>query len=203
MALDDRFWDGEREALVRVLLPHITQAALDGGEGAARALVELGGMGVDWGLVNQDVQRWARAHAAETARGITETTRRFLQDAMADWIESGQPLDAFLDAVRPTLGSFRTQMIAVTEVTRAFAEGNRAAWRASGVVTELRWRTAQDERVCPVCGPLEGRTVGIDERFDASLRATHPDALEGIKPFEIPPAHARCRCYLQPVVREP
>jgi HK97 family phage portal protein len=42
------------------------------------------------------------------------------------------------------------------------------------------WRTALDERVCPVCEPLEG----VPEDFWAGC-------------FEGPPAHMRCRCFLR------
>jgi hypothetical protein len=40
------------------------------------------------------------------------------------------------------------------------------------------WRIAEDERVCPVCAPLEGRSIN-----------------GALGPF--PPLHTRCRCWLQ------
>ena len=46
------------------------------------------------------------------------------------------------------------RIVAVTEVTRAYAAGNVMAWKASGVVDGKIWQTAVDERVCPVCGKL-------------------------------------------------
>ncbi len=42
------------------------------------------------------------------------------------------------------------------------------------------WQTAADERVCPVCGPLDGET--------APIGGTFPGGYAG------PPAHPRCRC---------
>lgn len=39
--------------------------------------------------------------------------------------------------------------------------------------------TAQDERVCPECGPLDGKVIPIDERFNGIL---------------VPPLHVNCRC---------
>jgi len=39
---------------------------------------------------------------------------------------------------------------------------------------------SDDERVCPVCGPLEGKTVRLDEEFAPGIFA--------------PPAHPNCRC---------
>ena len=80
----------------------------------------------------------------------------------------------------------RARQLAVTEVTRAFAEGNMAAWRAAGVIEKRRWNTNNDELVCPVCGPLAGQVRGLDDEFG-----------DGIP---LPPAHPRCRCWITPVV---
>ena len=85
-------------------------------------------------------------------------------------------------------GERRAELIASTEVTRAYAEGNVAGWRASGMADrepeqkppyhpgcrcwlvlqmnadgswDYVWRTATDEIVCPECGDLADTTVGI------------------------------------------
>jgi rubredoxin len=70
-------------------------------------------------------------------------------------------------------------MIAVTETTRVFAEGNKLAWDSTGVVSGSKWQTANDDLVCPICGPLNEQ-VTDDE----------------------PPAHVNCRCWKRPVVDE-
>jgi hypothetical protein len=79
-------------------------------------------------------------------------------------------------------------MIAVTEVTRSYAEGNQIAWKESGVVEGKEWNTANDEIVarCPICWPLHGVVIPIGEEFDGG--------------FDGPPAHPRCRCWITPVV---
>src|SRR5947209_1092884 len=46
------------------------------------------------------------------------------------------------------------------------------------------WVTAEDERVCPFCGPLDNKIISMDEI----------DQLESI-----PPAHVNCRCELQSI----
>jgi len=48
------------------------------------------------------------------------------------------------------------------------------------------WITAKDERVCPVCGPLHGKKVGINERFRTK---------EG--EFWTPGLHPNCRCVVR------
>jgi SPP1 gp7 family putative phage head morphogenesis protein len=77
----------------------------------------------------------------------------------------------------------RSSAEAWTRTAIATAE-NRAAletYRASGVVHDVKWLVTRDDRLCPVCRPLNGK----------SLRDI------GGRP---PPAHFRCRCTVVPIV---
>jgi SPP1 gp7 family putative phage head morphogenesis protein len=179
--INEAFWETEREELFSILFPLIKAAAIDGAKSALNDLLELG-IGVDWGLVNTAVRDWAKRYTYGLVSGINGTTRNFLQSAIVDWIESGAPLGDLIDQVTPMFGAVRAQMISVTEVTRAFAEGNTATWRESGLVKGQRWMTGEDELVCPTCGALEGQVFDLGD-------GSHT-----------PPAHVNCRCYLQPVV---
>lgn len=177
MPLDETFWTGEREKLFSVLFPLVQDAALTG---AQNAISELG-VGVDWQLVNKAVKKWASKYSGELVGGITDTTKDLLQKKLANWIESGQPLSVLIDDIEPMFNASRAEAIAVTEVTKAFAEGNVASWKASDVVDGKVWMTAQDELVCEICEPLAGAESSLDE--------------------DAPPAHVRCRCWVAPVVK--
>lgn len=179
--ITDLDWSEEDGELFRVLYPLIRGAGLDGAQEGMDAV----GVGLDWGLVNEAVATWARGYTFELVRQINGTTRKFLQGEIPAWVESGAELDALVEALAPMFGKVRAEMIAATEVTRAFAEGNQEAWRQSGVVKGKRWFTAEDELVCPICGPLAGTEVGLEEDF--------PEVGN-------PPAHVNCRCYIQPVI---
>jgi SPP1 gp7 family putative phage head morphogenesis protein len=78
-------------------------------------------------------------------------------------------------------------MIAVTEITRAYAEGQRLAGEAlrqewpDARVTKT-WFTNNDDRVCEICAPLDGKTVALDDEFGMDIQQ--------------PPAHVRCRCWI-------
>jgi len=71
----------------------------------------------------------------------------------------------------------------------ALNEGQREAWReakAEGLLSDeavVEWITTPDERLCPVCAPLDGVKVPFGEKF-----ATANGELPG------PPAHPNCRC---------
>lgn len=146
---------------------------------------------IDWELVNTAVADWARQMSFEltyaNVYSITQTTADRLRAEIANFIEApdmtmnqlARRVDSLFDAVRG-------EMIAVTEVTRAFAAGNQAAWETSKVVEGKQWNTAVDELVCPICGPLNGKTAALNETFGGL--------------YDHPPAHPRCRCWLSPVV---
>jgi SPP1 gp7 family putative phage head morphogenesis protein len=177
-------WQDEDDLLYSVLFPLVFGAALAGAQSALDGLTAIG-IGVDWGLVNKAARDWARQYTFDLVKGINGTSRQFLQQAVGDWIQSGQPIDDLVKQLEPLYGSVRAEMISVTEATRAFAEGNLTTWTESGVVDSIRWMTAEDELVCPICEPLDGK--------EGSLT----DGIEGQKP----PAHVRCRCWLEPVVK--
>ena len=97
-----------------------------------------------------------------------------------------------------TFGADRALLIAQTETTRSAAEGTRHGYKESGVVEAMVWHTVNDERVCPICGELHGKVVGLDGNFWDAL----PDNLKlrYKRTFQGPPAHPRCRCRLKPRV---
>jgi SPP1 gp7 family putative phage head morphogenesis protein len=183
--LDEQFWSEDSEELIKVMLPLITNAALKGAETALTGLQDEFGLGVDWALVNEQVRKWAQGYTYSLVHGITGTSRDLLQSAVSEWISTGQPLEELVATLEPMFGTVRAEMIAVTEVTRCFAEGNMETWRSSGVVGKMRWQTAQDELVCPICEPLAGEEADLGQ---------------GFAEFGNPPAHVNCRCWIQPVV---
>lgn len=159
--------------------------------GVSVAVDQLGAIGFDWTLANQDAAAWVQQYTFDLVGGIHATSRARLQIAVNEWIQNGDPLPELVRELTPTFGRQRARMIAQTETTRAYAEANTAAYRRSGVVGKVEWRTARDERVCPVCGPLHGRQTKVGTPFQ------HPERGR----ISIP-AHVSCRCWIVPVVGE-
>lgn len=186
---DSFFWMEEGDILYEILLPLITALAVKIGKEAAI------GIGVEWGLVNDAVVNWAANCSAQEVTLITNTTRKMVQDKVADWIASGEPLrelekdPQFLQ----TFGKVRAKMIADTEVTNAYAGGNLETWRASDVVDGKKWMTAGTD-VCDICIGLDGQEVPLNAMFISDYDGST---------YERPPAHPRCKCWIQPVVKEP
>lgn len=85
----------------------------------------------------------------------------------------------------------RAYTVARTELATAYNtgayEGTKQA-QAQGLLGETMkiWCTAFDERVCPVCGDLEGVEVGMDHDFDGASNSWSTR--------KHPPVHPGCRC---------
>ncbi|TSA08019.1 MAG: hypothetical protein D4R73_09185 [Deltaproteobacteria bacterium] len=73
--------------------------------------------------------------------------------------------------ITDTLGRFipaerRAEMLARTEVIRAYAESSLQEyknWGVEGVSAEVEFKNAGDARVCPECASLEGRVYTLEE----------------------------------------
>jgi hypothetical protein len=150
-----QMWADELSQLQQLALPFYDDMLTLGAQAGADRL----GIGVDWSLVNKDVLRYAKEEAARFSADVNTTSRGQLDQLIADWIEGGGTFkDLKARSVRAWTGP-RPKVAAVTELTRIYAQGNRIAWAASGVVKGWRWRTAVDDRVCPICGPLYNATT--------------------------------------------
>lgn len=145
------------------------------------------GFDVDWELVNDKAAKWARKQAGALIADINATTLKLVRNSIGAYIDTpGMTLGDVVKRLGKTFDVRRALRVAVTEVTRAYAEANQIAadelakeWPSVQVVKE--WHTNNDDRVCPLCGPLDGRQVGPGESFGE---------------FENPPAHPNCRCWV-------
>lgn len=87
----------------------------------------------------------------------------------------------------------RAYTIATTEMAFAYNKGadegiRQAQQQGLMGTTKKIWSTAADERVCEICGALEGQVVGMDNDFNFKGKELYA----GQK--RTPPAHPRCRC---------
>ena len=135
--------------------------------------------------VNALAAEWANTHALELAKRLTDTTRALAKQAIAKHLrENGatnlQKLVSELEGV--IAPKWRAEMIAQTEISRAInAATDNVAKELTGYGLDvwLVYRTAQDERVCPICAPMHGKKRRPGGKY--------PNGNE-------PPQHPRCRC---------
>ena len=142
-------------------------------------------LGVDWQLVFKDAKQWADEYAGTLIKQIDDTSQKVVARSVANWFESGEPLQALTDSLSGLFGEGRASVVASTETTRAAAEGQKIALKRSGVCKEWEWQTAMDDVRCPICIGLQGKKAILDGEF------------EGGYTF---PAHPGCRCWGIPII---
>lgn len=141
-------------------------------------------------------------------RSYNDTTVELIKISIQEGLTEGLNVKEIAKKVQNEVfegkNEVRADLIANTETFRVANLGARASMSESGVVETVRWYTAEDERVCPYCAPLNGTTVGVDETF-----FNEGDVVEGEDGSEMKldyddvhggPLHPKCRCYVRPEV---
>jgi hypothetical protein len=178
--IDEDEWRAISQAYQNVLQAGLEDTAFASGLAASEAL----GVGVDSAALHARAIEWARQYAYDLVSKLDATNRQLLQESIADYFGQRMTLADLEARLQMAFGPVRAEMIAVTEVTRASAQGEAAFAReleALGLQPVLIIRTAADERVCPICGPQNDKPVS-----EAGY----------------PPFHPRCRCWTTTELRE-
>ena len=176
--LNNEFWDARTKEALAILVPFGEKIFLE----AAQRVMTANPVGVDWDLVNEAASDWASKYAFELVRDIRAKDMRYLQKAVDAYFREGQTREQFEQRLRKRYSPVRSEMIAVTEITRAAANGEMSVYeelRRSGIEMTIIWQTNNDEivRRCPICWPRHNKKRG-----------------EGWN--EPPPGHVRCRCWI-------
>ena len=136
------------------------------------------GVAIDWTLANQAAIDWANSYAFNLVSVMRDGNQRLLQSAVSSYFDQGWTIGQLEDRIVSAFGPVRAEMIAVTEVTRAASEGEQMITRelsSQGIQMRPIWQTNNDALVCPICGPKHNKEI---------------------KDGVYPPAHPRCRCWV-------
>ncbi|MFQ5560957.1 MAG: minor capsid protein [Nitrospinota bacterium] len=137
-------------------------------------------------LINFNVQL-AGEVSNELANGIMQKIQlgiasgKDVTDIVRDMGSVIKDPEAFKQAGKRTFNTAQQRMtlIARTEIIRAHNQSQIKFYEKVGV-KKFIWQTADDERTCPVCQPLDEKSFAID------------------KPG--PPRHPACRCWSEPEI---
>jgi hypothetical protein len=172
-----QFWQEIGGELLNVITPFLQRLYLD----SAAEFLAGQSIGVDWAIVNQQAVDWASRYSYQLVGGITTNTQAALQSAVSGYYQGGQNMGTLTNSLSGLFGPVRAESIAVTEVTRASAQGIEAIAKQieldnPSIEAVMYWNTDRSDTVCPVCGPRNGKARGDGW--------TDP-----------PPAHPRCKCW--------
>lgn len=157
----------------------------------------------------KEIQKFLKKDGVKYIKAINEETAEQIKEALSLGVEAQESipqLKARIEAVYDDARGFRAERIARSEVLRATNFATNQAYKQSGVVEAKEWLTAHDERVCPWCGPMDGKTLGLDEDFAKKgdvITGTNENGKKvrltiGVGNIDTPPLHPNCRCTLIP-----
>ena len=160
------------------------------------------------GTFDQDaasIPRIVEMAAKRMAASYNDTTANLLKTALNDGIAAGDDITQLTARVKEIYAfsdSVRAKAVARTESFYIANEGSREAYRQSGVVKSVRWYTAEDEKVCPFCGPMDGKIVSITKTFfskgDTVEGSDGTTMVTDYRSIDVPPLHTNCRCFVRP-----
>ena len=154
------------------------------------------------------VQEYLEDYVFTFANNINTTTEELLREAMKSGMSDGLGMTGIAEKIEglyDTWGKWRSMLIARTETIRASNRAAAMAYRQSGVVSGKEWLVTRDDRLCPLCAPLNGKVIDLDKNFfDKGTEYTIGEADNAItmkldyEDVESPPLHPNCRCALVP-----
>ena len=144
------------------------------------AQLEEFGLSFDDSTGSDEALNFIEKYTFELVKGIENTTREAIRKEVQYFIQNGDmTIQDLAERLYRYYSPVRAQMIAITETTRAAAQGELETiaklHEQYGLEFEAVWQTANDERVCIICGPKHGKVI-----------------TDG----EYPPAHPNCRCWV-------
>jgi SPP1 gp7 family putative phage head morphogenesis protein len=133
------------------------------------------------------ISKMVESHVGLTARYSQAVAKRY-EDMIAMGVSPAKAMKE-MERYAQFLKRNRAMTIARNELAEAYGEGQFEAMREavqSGAVSgrvKKSWATADDERTCPICQPLDGETQDLEAPFSCGKQR--------------PPAHIQCRCTVQ------
>lgn len=169
----------------QIAATHTLQTYLSG---QAKATANLKGIGIGGkvGPLPPDPKVLGILNARNIAalKGISDDMANRIKNELTTGILAGEGMEKLAGRLEESVKMpiARARAIARTETMYAFNQAQLVEYRRYGI-DKVEWLTAEDERTCPKCAPLDGKEYSIDK---------HPEC----------PAHPNCRCTLLAVPEE-
>ncbi len=170
----DEVWGNEMIDMTKAVIDAITMLTVTGGQfGELTYNMAIGTSSLsDWVLES------ARTQTAKLVTQVTDTNRKLISEAIKQSVARGEDKTATMARISEVINNpVRAEMIAHTESVNAYQGGLLGFGRETGATKKTYEALAG---ACPICAPLDGETVGIDETFSNGV--------------DRPPSHPRCRC---------
>ena len=151
------------------------------------------GLDINYSHYNVRAAEWAFQNAGSTYPDLNQEQKEAIRQAVVDFIkEPGFTIGKVMKLLSKHFDEEKAELIATTEITRTYAhvaqiEGEKLKKEFPDVRVIKIWFTCNDDKVCDICAPLNGKEVDINKPF--------------AKGVFIPPAHNGCRCWISSETR--
>jgi HK97 family phage portal protein len=198
-------FNGDEE--VSILIDGITPILRELYQKEGKETLDLIGMGEAFEASLERARKSLDDAISLMSESYNETTLDLLKEKLKEGLQNGESLPELTNRIRDVYefsDQVRAERVARTEAFRVANSATREAWRQSGVVKTLKFYTAADESVCPVCAAMNGKIVGIEEEFfkpgeevagSDGKKYQLSSYSDGMTPQDL---HPNCRCYLRP-----
>ena len=107
---------------------------------------------------DEDMLKILRQRNYTSLKGITDDMSKTINRELTDGVLNGESIPKLSKRLTEQVGfsKQRAETFVRTEVMYSYNTAAKAQYERYGV-SEVEWFTAQDERVCPRCGPLHGK----------------------------------------------
>ncbi len=158
------------------------------------------------GLYNQEILTVMRERSDALLSHMDTTTSRQIRDFIAKGWEEGKKIEDIANGLVAKFENIswnRARVITETETNWAVSETELRTFADLGYY-QVKWMTAKDDRVCPICLPLDGVvfSTGSPIRLNNNDWLNLPGNFASTSDILHPPVHCRCRCFLMPVQTE-
>lgn len=158
-----------------------------GNQGGQAALDKLA-INAIFGLKDQRLIDYFSDYSNLLIDSVDDYTKEWIAAKIQEGKDQGLTpfeIQKMLEDAGDAISAIRAERIVLTETNRAMSTIEIEAARRNNIEEKI-WRTSLDERVCPICAPLEGEKQSIMRGFSGGIN--------------YPPAHVSCRCYLEEVI---
>ena len=131
---------------------------------------------------------WLNSRSKNTSADVNETLLNRAREIIARNLENEETsLSAIrsdlIDTLEIEMG-WRAERIARTELITAYNQGAFDTYEQSKLVDQVKWITAEDDRVDEECAQNDGKIVDLGDTFPSGVSQ--------------PPVHPNCRCDIVP-----
>lgn len=129
----------------------------------------------------------------KNVKGMTDEVSEKLRKELGQAIVNRDSIPEMKDRIQKAfdVGEVRAKAIARTESNRALNQGRLEGARQSRLNLVKQWDSHLDDRTSPICNHLDGKIVGLNEKFSYNGEN-----------FDAPPSHVNCRSRLVFIQKE-